>query len=225
MIIDRLTTCALLILLALLLPNPTSAQSYQNKDGLEDAIKSKAANLSFYCKEKLEAVPNNSLLRQKFPEIFNLTSDSIIDSSLAGLHFTRPLKQVLIQRAKIRYECSIDRSQALSELGSRMGVLFDLIQHDMLANSLLLISQNADAYTYLTSQQRLGKARFDAFSQLGQQIKNGNPAFNSNLRNETLTVEAHLNQIISQLDLLVKKLRTNRTFTCEVVGPYNVCFN
>ena len=225
MIINRLIACTLLILPALFMPNPASSQSYQNKEGYVDAIKSKVANLSFYCKEKLEAVPNNSLLKQKFPEIFTLTSDSTIDSNLTGRHFTRPLKQVLIQRAKIRYECSIDRSQALSGLGSRMGILYDLIQHDMLANSLLLISQNADAYTFMSSQQLLGKTRLETLSQLGQQANSGQSDYDSNLRKETIEVDDHLNRTIEQLDALVSKMRTNRNFTCESVGPYRVCFN
>lgn len=201
------------------------AQSHQNAASLEDTLKPRFASLAFYCKEKLDAAPGASLLKEKFPELQNSTAESTIDPQLKTRLFSKPVKKALIQRAKIRYECSTERSQAFGSLGSALGLLFDLIQDDILANSLLLISQNADAYTYLTTQQQIVSSRFEAFKKLGKQAESGAPDYKTNLRKETLDVEDHLNQVLSQLDAQWLNMRNNHNVTCDLVGPYHACFN
>ena len=220
--------CASILASFLLILSTSShvfAQSFQNAEEYKDALKSKGANLAFYCKEKLDAAPGASLLKEKFPELQNLTAESTIDLQLKTQRFSKPVKKAIIQRAKIRYECSIERSQAFGSLGSALGLLFDLIQDDILANSLLLISQNADAYTYLTTQQQIVSSRFEAFKQLGKQAESGAPDYKTNLRKETLDVEDHLNQVLSQLDAQWLNMRNNHNVTCDLVGPYHACFN
>lgn len=203
---------------------PCFGEQSSSQQQLTDSVGLKISSITFDCKQRKEKIPGSEEFEQRYRDITSKADAGVIDAGLRQMHFSTQDKRILVERSAIQYLCQEQIRNATAAAEQNIQVLLDLMMQRQLAERLVLISRNADIYSYLTAIKLMKDSQLDAMSRTEKDLLNHAKDADKQVRDEIALVENNLIQLVDELDKTNASLKGKKGVVCSTVGPYKVCY-